>query len=100
MKPAVVMIPSMYPKASEPIFRAIGKSLTEAGHEVLILAKADRKKLESKALKIKSKILIGKSYGGKLAIEFQLTHKNVKALVLLAPAVEGKAQFRQISIPD
>jgi pimeloyl-ACP methyl ester carboxylesterase len=99
MKITVVFIPGVSPKASESIFQAIRKSLVETDHEILVLENADEKDLESKVVKIKSKILIGKSHGGKLAIEYQIRHKDVKALILLAPAIRMKEQLREIKIP-
>ena len=99
MKPTVVLIPGIYPKASESIFRAIRESWAETDYEILVLENADERDLESKVGRIKSKILVGKSYGGKLAIEYQIRHKDAEALVLLAPAVNVKEQFREIKIP-
>jgi pimeloyl-ACP methyl ester carboxylesterase len=93
------LIPGVYSKASESIFNAIRKSLSETDHEILVLENADEEDLESKAGKIKSKILIGKSYGGNLAIKYQIRHNDAKALVLLAPAVNVKEQIREIKIP-
>jgi pimeloyl-ACP methyl ester carboxylesterase len=99
MKQTVVLIPGVYSKGSESLFEAIGKSLAETYREILVLEKADEEYLESKAVKIKSKILIGKSYGGSLAIKYQIKHKDAEALILLAPYVKLREQYREIKIP-
>jgi pimeloyl-ACP methyl ester carboxylesterase len=99
MKPTVILVPGGFPKASESIFHAIIETLTEIRHEVLVLEKARWKDLESKAGRIASKILVGKSAGGRLVVEYQIRHKDAKALVLLAAAVKAQEQIREIKIP-
>jgi pimeloyl-ACP methyl ester carboxylesterase len=73
--------------------------LTESGNEVLILEKANARDLESKATVKTSKILVGKSVGGRLVVEHQIKHKDAKALVLLAAAVKVREQVRDIKTP-
>jgi pimeloyl-ACP methyl ester carboxylesterase len=99
MKPTVILIPGGFPKASESIFQAINKTLVEAKYEVMVLEKAGWKDLESKAGSITSKILVGKSAGGRLVVEYQIKHKDAKALVLLAAAAKAREQVREIKIP-
>ena len=99
MKTAVIMVPGSFPKASESIFRAIGKSLAETEYEIFVLEKANWKNLESKAGTLTPKILVGKSAGGRLAVEYQIKHKDAKALVLLAAAVKANEQLREIKVP-
>jgi len=99
MNPTVILVPGGLPKASESIFQAISKELEEIGYEVLVLEKARWRDLESKAEGIASKILVGKSAGGRLVFEYQMRHKDAKALVLLAAAVRAKDQIREIKIP-
>ncbi len=99
MKTSVILIPGSFPKASASIFQAIIKRLPETEYEVLVLDKANWKLLESKAGRVESKILVGKSAGGRLAVEYQIKHKDAKALVLLAGAVKAKEQMKEIKIP-
>ena len=99
MKPTVILVPGGFPKASESIFRAISESLAEIECEVVVLEKARWRDLESKAGRITSKILMGKSAGGRLVVEYQIRHKDAEALVLLAAAVKAKEQIREIKIP-
>lgn len=99
MKPTVILVPGGFPKASESIFHAIGEALAEIGYEVVVLEKARWRDLESKAGRITSKILVGKSAGGRLVVEYQMRHKDAKALVLMAAAVKAKEQIREIKIP-
>jgi pimeloyl-ACP methyl ester carboxylesterase len=99
MNPTVILVPGGFPKASESIFHAIRKTLTETECEVLVLEKARWRDLESKAEGIALKILVGKSAGGRLVVEYEMRHKDAKALILLAGAVEAKEQLREIGIP-
>ena len=99
MKSTVILIPGGFPKASESIFQAISKTLAEKEYEVLVLEKASWRDLESKVIRIASKILVGKSAGGRLVVEYQIRHKDAKALILLAAAVKAKEQIREIKIP-
>lgn len=99
MKRTVILVPGGFPKASESIFQAISKTLTENEYVVYVLEKARWRDLELKAEGITSRILVGKSAGGKLVVEHQIRHKDAKALVLLAAAVEAKEQIREIKIP-
>jgi len=99
MKPTVILVPGGFPKASESIFQAIRKALAETECEVLVLEKARWRDLESNAEGITSKILVGKSAGGRFVVEYQMRHKDAKALVLLAAAVKAKEQIREIKIP-
>jgi len=99
MRPTVVLVPGGFPKASEFIFQAISETLAEIEYEVLVLEKARWRDLESKAEGITSKILVGKSAGGGLVVEYQMRHKDAKALVLLAAAVKAKEQIKEIRIP-
>lgn len=99
MKPTVILVPGGFPKASESIFQAIGETLAESEYEVLALEKARWKDLESKAERTTSKILVGKSAGGRLVVDYQMRHKDAKALVLLAAAVKAKEQIREIKTP-
>ena len=99
MKQTVVLIPGVYSKGSESLFNAIRTSLAGTDHEILVLENADAENLESKAVEINPKILIGKSYGGSLAIKYQIKHKDAKALILLSPFVKVREQYREIKIP-
>lgn len=63
------------------------------------MEKAGWRELESKAGRITPKILVGKSAGGRLVVEYQIRFKDAKALVLLAAAVKAKEQIREIKIP-
>jgi pimeloyl-ACP methyl ester carboxylesterase len=99
MKPAVVLVPGGFPKASESIFRAISKTLAEVGYEVLVLEKARWRDLELKAGRVTSRILVGKSAGGRLVVEYQMRHSDANALVLLAAAVKAQERIKEIRIP-
>jgi len=99
MKTILILVPGGFPKASESIFQAISEALAEIECEVVVLEKARWSDLESKAGRITSKILVGKSAGGRLVVEYQMRHKDAKALVLLAAAVKAKEQNREIKIP-
>ncbi len=99
MKPTVILIPGASPRASESIFRVIIRTLAEAEYEILVLERAIWSDLESKGREITSKILVGKSAGGRLVVEYQIRHKYAKALVLLAAAIKDKEQAREIKIP-
>ena len=99
MRPTVILIPGINPKGAESIFDAIRGRMKKKSYEILKLASANAEDLLSKAREVKSKILVGKSYGGKIAIDYQLEYKDAKALVLLAPAVIAKERHREIEIP-
>jgi pimeloyl-ACP methyl ester carboxylesterase len=99
MKPTVVLVPGGFPKASESIFRAISETLAEVGYEVLVLEKARWKDLELKAGRVTSRILVGKSAGGRLVVEYQMRHNDANALVLLAAAVKAQERIKEIRIP-
>lgn len=97
MKSKVILIPGSYPIASKEVFNAI-KEILKPNYEIIELKKADKEELSSKA-GTESKILIGKSLGGRIAVEFYLEHKDIDALVLLAPAIQADDRYREIEIP-
>lgn len=99
MRPTVILIPGINPKGAESIFDAIRGRLKKTSYEVLKLGSANVEDLLTKAREVESRILVGKSYGGKIAIDYQLEHKDAEALVLLAPAAKAKEQYWEIEIP-
>ena len=99
MRPTVILIPGINPKGAESIFDAIRERLKKTSYEVLRLANANAEDLLSEAREVESKILVGKSYGGRIAVDYQLEYKDAEALVLLAPAVKAKERHREIEIP-
>ena len=60
---------------------------------------ADENTLVSNAKHTESKILAGKSLGGKLAIKYQLEKRDAEALILLAPVAKPDNRYRQIEAP-
>lgn len=99
MKPTVFLIPGMYPKAAKAVFDEIAVNLRKAGCEVVILEKASDEELFKKTGEVKPLVLVGKSLGGKIAIDYQLAHENAAGLVLLAPATRAKEKYEKIGIP-
>ena len=99
MRPTVILIPGINPKGAESIFDAIRGRLKKTSYEILKLGSANAEDLLSKSRGVELKILVGKSYGGKIAIDYQLEHKDAEALVLLAPAVKAEERHREIEIP-
>jgi len=101
MKLAIVLIPGMHPEAARPVFDAIKEKFEEENFEIVELERANDEELDEKIKnrKVKSKILIGKSLGGRVAVEHQLEYKDAEALVLLAPAVEARDGLKEIEIP-
>jgi pimeloyl-ACP methyl ester carboxylesterase len=92
----LVLIPGINPQASKGIFDAIRKDLPKA--KFIELTAASEEQLMEKRPDSKF-VLVGKSMGGKVALEHQLKHKDAAALVLLAPAVEADEKFGKIKVP-
>ena len=91
----IILIPGVSVQAAKGIFDAIRKELPKGN--ILELSAADLPLLEKETSKLKEKfILIGKSMGGKVALEYQLKHKAASVLVLLAPFVEASNRFKDI----
>jgi len=99
MEKTIILVPGANPEAAKPIFTAIKESFRNTDYEILELEHADQEELVTKAKNIRHKILIGKSYGATIAIDFQLKYKNSEALVLMAPAVGASNRFKEINIP-
>jgi len=92
----LILIPGTYPAASKGIFDAIKKVMPK--DSFIELDSASEEQLLHKKPKGKF-IVIGKSAGGRLALENQIKHKDASALVLLAPAVEADQKFREVKVP-
>jgi pimeloyl-ACP methyl ester carboxylesterase len=93
---SIILISGVNPAAAKGIFDAIKKELPK--EEFIELDTASEEQLLQKKPKGKF-IVIGKSAGGRLALENQLKHKDASALVLLAPAAEADQKFREIKVP-
>ncbi len=92
----VILIPGANPAAAKGIFDAIRKVLVKGQFVELTASSAEqlaRSKSENKF------VIIGKSAGGRVALEDQLEHADAAALVLLAPAVEADERFGKIKAP-
>ena len=98
-KITVILIPGANPTAAEQLFTALKKELKSKNYDTIELEKADEEKLISVAKELKVKMLIGKSLGGRVAINYQLNQQDAAALVLLAPAVRGNKKFAEINVP-
>jgi|SRR3989344_5401915 len=91
----IVLIQGANPASSRKLFDAIIKNLPDFKY---IELRPDKEELTSKIPKGKF-ILIGKSAGGKIVLEYQLEHKDVVALVLLSPAVYAEEKYSEIKVP-
>lgn len=97
-KRVAFLIPGASPNAAKALFDAIGACL-KSEYEVVELERADEKDLLSRARYVKLKILVGKSAGGRIAVNYQLEFKDSRALVLLAPGARPNSRLNQIQIP-
>ena len=98
MKETIFLIPGASPEASKPIFSAL-KTTLKLDYDIVELEKANEASLLLKAKNVRSKILVGKSVGGRIVLDYQLKQKDSSALVLLAPAVRPDDKYKEIEIP-
>jgi pimeloyl-ACP methyl ester carboxylesterase len=94
-----ILLPGGHPASAKPVLDAIRKVLSG---NVIELDGAEPEKLET-ALKSLPKnekfILIGKSRGGRVALEYQRDAHKASALILLAPAAFMDIKLKKISVP-
>ncbi len=97
-KRVVFLIPGASPRAAKSLFDAIRVSL-QPESDVVELESADKNELQSVALKAERKVLIGKSAGGRAAVNYQLEKSDAEALILLAPGVKADGRNEEIRVP-
>ncbi len=98
-KITAILIPGANPGAAKDLFNAIKIELEKIYYEANELEVADESQLFSKGQETPVKILIGKSLGGRLVVDYQLKYQDCQALVLLAPAVRTNNKYTEINIP-
>ena len=98
-KITAILIPGANPKVAEELFMAIKNELKTCNYNIAELETANEDRLISIGKELKSKVIIGKSLGGRFATYYQLNHQDARALVLLAPAMRGNEKFMKIEIP-
>ena len=96
---SVILIPGANPEFSKLLFTLIRENLKNKDYSFIQLEKADEEDLAQKAANIQQKIIVGKSMGGRIALDYQMENRDADALVLLSPAVEAIDGFREIEIP-
>ncbi|MDQ1280398.1 MAG: uncharacterized protein QG670_1661 [Thermoproteota archaeon] len=97
-KKTIFLIPGASPKAARIFFDAINTSL-KPEFEIIELERADERDLLSRVKNVKLKILVGKSAGGRIAVNYQFENKDAQALVLLAPGTRSDNRLSQIQVP-
>jgi pimeloyl-ACP methyl ester carboxylesterase len=95
----IILIPGANPETAKLLFSQIKENLKSKNYSFVQLDSADEQNLVKKAANVQHKIIIGKSLGGRIALDYQLEYKNAEALILLSPAAEAIDEFREIEIP-
>ncbi|MGC8884950.1 MAG: alpha/beta family hydrolase [Candidatus Nanoarchaeia archaeon] len=88
-----VLIPGANPAAAKKLFDMIKKQIPEL--EYIELSSASEPEL-LRARPAGDFIIIGKSMGGKLALEYECKEKDSRALILLSPAVYYTEKYASI----
>ncbi len=94
-----ILIPGGHPESAKPVLGAIRQVLKG---NIIELASAEPEKLEAaiKGLPKGEKfMIIGKSRGGRTALEYQRDAHRATALILLAPAAFLDVKLKKISVP-
>jgi pimeloyl-ACP methyl ester carboxylesterase len=95
----IILIPGMNPQSAKLLFEMIRDNLKNSSFEISELSRADEKELIDTTKNMQGHIIVGKSAGGSIALEYQIEFKGLAALVLLAPAVEANIKYESIDIP-
>lgn len=94
----IVLIPGVNIASVRKLFDMIKEAMPD--RKFVELPKASEEELDDVLKDVKGKFtLIGKSMGGRIALDYQLKHKNASALVLFAPYLEADKKFEAVNVP-